>query len=401
MAFRVIVDGRRRTATRRSASLHAAYPMVPGPLQGLHLDAQAQRLPVAAHRRHRPAARSASRCRSAPREMHEVAEYGVAAHWIYKQGQAAHRRAASTAGCASCSTSWSMPPSPEEFLEHTKLEMFQDQVFCFTPKGDLIALPRGATPVDFAYAVHSRGRRHTASAPRSTAASCRCAPQLAERRPGRDHHLARRRRRRRPGNASSSPARRGRASAASSAPSSATQYVELGRAMLQKAFQQDGYEFAEKALDGVLKKFKADERRRPDRARSARGSSAPARSSMRYSRAAGRRRRTTRSVPLRAPAAEDPEGRRRAVPISGLIPGMAVHFAGCCHPLPGDRIVGIVTTGKGVTIHTIDCDTLESFADTPERWIDVAWDVDPAAGECPYRPAERGDRQSARQPGHR
>ena len=52
---------------------------------------------------------------------------------------------------------------------------------------------------------------------------------------------------------------------------------------------------------------------------------------------------------------------------------MAVHFAGCCHPLPGDRIVGIVTTGKGVTIHTIDCDTLESFADTPERWLDVAW----------------------------
>ena len=52
-----------------------------------------------------------------------------------------------------------------------------------------------------------------------------------------------------------------------------------------------------------------------------------------------------------------------AVPIRGLIPGMALHFAGCCHPLPGDRIVGIVTTGKGVTIHTIDCDTLDSFAD--------------------------------------
>jgi GTP pyrophosphokinase len=52
---------------------------------------------------------------------------------------------------------------------------------------------------------------------------------------------------------------------------------------------------------------------------------------------------------------------------------MALHFAGCCHPLPGDRIVGIVTTGKGVTIHTIDCETLENYADTPERWLDVAW----------------------------
>jgi GTP pyrophosphokinase len=60
---------------------------------------------------------------------------------------------------------------------------------------------------------------------------------------------------------------------------------------------------------------------------------------------------------------------------------MAVHFAGCCHPLPGDRIVGIVTTGKGVTIHTIDCETLESFADAPERWLDVAWNTGGAGGE--------------------
>ena len=70
------------------------------------------------------------------------------------------------------------------------------------------------------------------------------------------------------------------------------------------------------------------------------------------------------------------------MPITGPIPGMAVHFAGCCHPLPGDRIVGIVTTGKGVTIHTIDCETLESFADTPERWLDVAWNVSGDGGEA-------------------
>jgi GTP diphosphokinase / guanosine-3',5'-bis(diphosphate) 3'-diphosphatase len=72
-----------------------------------------------------------------------------------------------------------------------------------------------------------------------------------------------------------------------------------------------------------------------------------------------------------------------AVPIRGLIPGMALHFAGCCHPLPGDRIVGIVTTGKGVTIHTIDCETLESFADTPERWLDVSW-KDEGEGELAH-----------------
>ena len=64
------------------------------------------------------------------------------------------------------------------------------------------------------------------------------------------------------------------------------------------------------------------------------------------------------------------------MPINGLIPGMAVHLAKCRYPLPGDRIVGIATTGKGVTVHTIDCMTLEAFADSPERWVDVSWDVD-------------------------
>jgi GTP pyrophosphokinase len=70
------------------------------------------------------------------------------------------------------------------------------------------------------------------------------------------------------------------------------------------------------------------------------------------------------------PAAES------GVSIKGLIPGMALHYARCCHPLPGERIVGIVTTGKGVTVHTIDCDTLDSFAETPERWLDLSWNLD-------------------------
>ena len=70
-----------------------------------------------------------------------------------------------------------------------------------------------------------------------------------------------------------------------------------------------------------------------------------------------------------------------SIPIRGLIPGMAMHFATCCHPLPGDRIVGLMTTGKGVTIHTIDCDMLQEFEDTPERWLDVAWKVNGDAAE--------------------
>src|SRR4029453_18722694 len=90
------------------------------------------------------------------REMPEIAEYGVAAHWKYKQGEAGARLdGRQYRWLRELLDILEHAAGPEEFLEHTKLEMFQDQVFCFTPKGDLIALPRGATPVDFAYAVHS------------------------------------------------------------------------------------------------------------------------------------------------------------------------------------------------------------------------------------------------------
>ena len=87
-------------------------------------------------------------------------------------------------------------------------------------------------------------------------------------------------------------------------------------------------------------------------------------------------------VPFRARKKSADAAETFAVPIRGLIPGMAVHYSNCCHPLPGDRIIGIVTAGKGVSIHTIDCGTLESFQETPERWLDVAWDLGPTASEA-------------------
>ena len=154
------------------------------------------------------------------RDMHEIAEMGVAAHWAYKQERRLTdgRQYRWVRGLLEILEQAS---GPEEFLEHTKLEMFQDQVFCFTPRGDLISLPQGATPVDFAYAVHSEvgdstHRRQGQRPPRAAAHP----PQ--PRRSGRGHHQQERRRRRRPGSASSSPARRARASAASCARASAT-----------------------------------------------------------------------------------------------------------------------------------------------------------------------------------
>jgi GTP pyrophosphokinase len=152
-----------------------------------------------------------------------------------------------------------------------------------------------------------------------------------------------------------------------------TEFVALGRSMIHKSFRQEGYEFAEKALEGVLKVFKCNE---VEDLYALVGEGKVSEREVIGAVFPGTKpgARAAKVVPL--PRAR-PKGKNKpgGIPIRGLIPGMAVHYAGCCHPLPGDRIVGIVTTGKGVTIHTIDCDTLASFAETPERWIDVAWET--------------------------
>jgi GTP pyrophosphokinase len=262
--------------------------------------------------------------------------------------------------------------NPEEFLEHTKLEMFQDQVFAFTPKGDLIALPRGATPVDFAYSVHSQigdtcvgakinGRLLPLRTQLANGDQVEIVTSKAQTpSPTWERFVV-------TGKARARIRRFVRTQ-------QRTQYLDLGRAIVQKAFRQQGQDFSERPLEAVLSRFNCG-------------------SVEDLYVAVGEGLATGREV-VNAAFPQPPEdknkvvpisrGRRRshqretAVPIRGLIPGMALHFAGCCHPLPGDRIVGIVTTGKGVTIHTIDCDTLGSFADEPERWLDVAWSSDEA-----------------------
>ena len=308
------------------------------------------------------------------REMHEEAELGVAAHWAYKSNTRSDGK----------QYRWlrelleivDNAQKPEEFLEHTKLELFQDQVFCFTPKGDLIALPRGATPVDFAYAVHSEVGDHCVGAK----VNGRIVPLNSKLSNGDQVDIIRSK------NQTPSPAWErfvvtGKARARIRRyirNQQRQEYATLGKAMLLKSFRQDGHEFSEKLLQAGLKALHAE--------------------SMEDLYAEiGAGNRTTREVavllfpPDKTIATPDdlvetkvlpfpPKARAKAkerpLPIRGLIPGLAVHFARCCHPLPGDRIVGIVTTGKGVTVHTIDCETLESFSETPERWLDISWGDD-------------------------
>jgi GTP pyrophosphokinase len=378
MAFRIVVDAV-PDCYQALGVIHGRYPTVPGRFK----DYISTPKPNGYRSLHTAAIgpeRQRIEIQIRTREMHEEAELGVAAHWAYKSRERSDGK----------QYRWlrelleivDQAQRPEEFLEHTKLELFQDQVFCFTPKGDLIALPRGATPVDFAYAVHSEVGDHCVGAK----VNGRIVPLNSPLGNGDQVDIVRSK------NQTPSPAWErfvvtGKARARIRRfirNQQRAEYVMLGKAMLQKAFRQEGQEFTEKAVAGALKLFRADT------------------ADDLYAEI-GAGNRTTREIyaaifpaakPER-PEADDtgetkilpfppkprPKGKERPLPIKGLIPGLAVHFARCCHPLPGDRIVGIVTTGKGVTVHTIGCETLESFSDTPERWLDISWGEDAEAGE--------------------
>lgn len=370
MAFRVIVPTR-EDCYRGLGIVHGAYPVIPGRFkdyistpkpngyQSLHTGVfgpERQRIEIQVR----------------TREMHEIAEYGVAAHWHYKQG-ITQTNGRQYRWLRELLEILEHTGGAEEFLEHTKLEMFQDEVFCFTPKGDLINLPTGGTPVDFAYAVHSEiGDKCVGAKINGRLMPLRTVLENGDQveiitskaqtpSPTWERFVVTGKARARIRRFIRSKERE--------------QYLTLGRSILDRAFGEEGYECTDKALDGVVKNFK--QAGVDDLCAQVGAGNIAARTVVEAVLPGIRKKRSfvEKVVPLARSRAKKPTGKGSAIPIRGLIPGMALHFAGCCHPLPGDRIVGVVTTGKGVTIHTIDCETLEEFADQPERWIDVSWDV--------------------------
>ncbi len=304
-------------------------------------------------------------------QMHAEAELGVAAHWAYKgEVNPKHRDVTKYRWLRDLLDILEQEQKPEDFWENTKLELFQDQVFVFTPKGDLIELPNGATPIDFAYAIHSDIGDRCVGAK----INGRIAP-LNSRLVNGDQVDVITAKTQNP-----SPTWE-RFVVTGKARSHIRKYVRnqqrdefitLGRAMIQKVFRQEGYEFTEKALNAAQTHYRVEE---VDDIYANIGAGVFVTRDVFKVIFPGHqteipKRPSEQLDQVAKPHRPDESG---PMPIKGLIPGMAMHFARCCHPLPGDRIVGIVTTGKGVTIHTIDCDTLENFADTPERWLDVSW----------------------------
>src|SRR6266700_3906259 len=250
MAFRVLVDGV-GDCYHALGLIHSAYPVVPGRFKD-YVSTPKPNNYRSLHSGIIGPERQRIELQIRTRDMHEVAELGVAAHWIYKQ-QAGRIDGKQYRWLRELLDILEHASGPEEFLEHTKLEMFQDQVFCFTPKGDLIALPRGATPVDFAYAVHSQiGDTCVGSKINGRLVPLRT--QLAN---GDQVDIVTSKAQ------TPSPTWErfvvtGKARARIRRfvrTQQREQYHDLGKAILQKAFRQDGHDLVEKNLDPVLKSF--------------------------------------------------------------------------------------------------------------------------------------------------
>jgi GTP pyrophosphokinase len=343
------------------------------------------------------------------RAMHSVAEYGVAAHSLYKDTQKMNGGAnGASAKNLVFSDKESGPyqwlrrlvetllegSNPEEFLEHTKLELFQDQVFCFSPKGRLIALPRGATPLDFAYAVHT----DIGNAAVSAYVNGRHVPIDTRLRNG-DEVEIKTSKTHTPPAAWESLAVTGRARSAirrAARDAIRRQYAELGRRLLISAFERIGESYSDerirkvlprlshKSLDDLLAAIARNEVKTedvlravaPELAATARAAQRPeepgkAKGWLRLTRAAASKLHLGGASEGETAAGGPPAGR---IPIRGVKNDMPVLFeAGGA--VPGDRIVGVLAPGEGIRVFQIHSPRLQEYEH--ERWIDVAWDVDP------------------------
>ena len=293
--------------------------------------------------------------------MQEIAERGVAAHWEYKQAVPS-KDLKNYRWLRSLLDILDQASGAEEFLEHTKLEMFQDQVFCFTPKGDVINLPSGATVIDFAYALHSEVGNHCKSA----RVNGRVVPLRTELRNG-DQVEVLTDQTVQPlpdwekfvvtGKAQANIRRFMRSQKRS-------QFIKLGQSIYQNKFSEVHRNAISEHQEKILKHFALQTM---DDLYSSLGNGGITPDRVKEFMFPESVIKISKDKKGSALDGDLP------VEVKGLFPGVAIHYAGCCHPLPGDKITGIIVAGKGVTIHRAGCELLQKYEDDPKKWIEVSW----------------------------
>ncbi|MCF2523952.1 bifunctional (p)ppGpp synthetase/guanosine-3',5'-bis(diphosphate) 3'-pyrophosphohydrolase [Bradyrhizobium sp. G127] len=316
-------------------------------------------------------------------EMDRVNEYGIAAHAFYKDGvgsptERLERESNAFAWLRHTVEVLSESANPEEFLEHTKMELFHDQVFCFTPKGKLIALPRRANVIDFAYAVHTDVG--------NSAVGCKIngkfAPLSSELQNGDEVEVLTSQAQSAPPTAWESLAVTGKAKAAirrATRTAVRDQYAGLGRRIVERLFMRAKIVYADDKLKGALPRLA---RASIDDVMAAVGRGEMKASDVARAMYPDYKEEARLSGKKAAGAKSKPAGDAKtsnAIPIRGINSDLPVKFAPNGGAVPGDRIVGIVTPGEGITIYPIQSPALKDFEEEPERWLDVRWDTDEAA----------------------
>jgi len=399
--FRVLVD-KLEDCYRALGVIHSTWSMVPGRFKD-YISTPKQNDYRSIHTTIVGPSRQRVELQIRTREMDFVAEYGVAAHTVYKdfgsttqiQGHQISKDTNAYGWLRRTIEALAEGDNPEDFLENTKLELFQDQVFCFTPKGRLIALPRGATPIDFAYAVHTDVGDTCVGAK----VNGRIMPLMTELKNGDEVEIIRSKAQV-PPTAWESIVVTGKArSAIRRATRNAIrkQYSGLGIRILERAFERAGKSFSKEAIKPVLHRLARkdiedvlaavgrgeltsqdvlravhpdykDERVTQNQQPREEGWFNLRNAAGMLFQVPGRRGRKGKGKDVQG-------GGEGALPIRGINSDLPVSFApeGA---VPGDRIVGILQPGSGITIYPIQSPALTAFDDHPERWIDVRWDID-------------------------
>jgi GTP diphosphokinase / guanosine-3',5'-bis(diphosphate) 3'-diphosphatase len=288
-------------------------------------------------------------------EMHMQAEYGLASHWTYKQGQ--KRPDVPSRWIEDLVEILDNAATPEELLEHTRMAMYQDRIFAFTPKGELIQLPKGATPVDFAYALHTKLGNEAVGAK----INGRVVPLRTPIENGDQVQILKSR-------AQEPQAIWMNFAVTGKARSSIRRYVRnkesgeaiaLGRKIYDEIVRRLPAQLGNDALAAAVRRLKLP-------------------SGDALMEAIARRTLTDAQVmealmpgSAGGDVATQVPQQREAISIKGLTPGVAFNLSPCCHPVPGDRIVGLRRADEPIIVHTIDCGQLAEADDAD--WVDLAW----------------------------
>jgi RelA/SpoT family (p)ppGpp synthetase len=354
MAFRLITPDA-DACYRALGVIHQRWPMVPGRFKD-YISTPKRNGYKSVHTTVMHAGDTRIEIQIRSRVMHAQAEYGLAAHWAYKQN----------GGTNDLQAGWirdlieilENADSAEELLEHTRMAMYQDRIFAFTPKGELYQLPKGATPVDFAYAVHTDLGDQTVGAK----VNGRVVPLRTQLENG-DQVQILKSKGQEPQPAWLNFVVTGKARAAIRRfvrHKERDESVALGRKIYDEIVKRLPAQLGQEALTQALKRLKKQDEPTLMEA------------------IAKQLISDTEVMEALMPGSTgaDVAGRaaprqREAISIRGLTPGVAYRLAECCHPVPGDRIVGLRRPGEEIEVHAIDCETLSDGVDAD--WIDLAW----------------------------